>query len=69
MAIPARTYPPGGFPREDAAFYLGVSVRTLDDLQRQGLLIPKRLGSKRLFLKDELDRYLAALPDWNDDAA
>ena len=65
MTAPAfRTYPPGAFSKTEAAYYLGISVRTLDQLQAQGRIIPREVGAKRLFLKTDLDAWLDGLPDW-----
>lgn len=57
-------YPPAGFNRDDAAEYLSVSVRTLDDIQATGNLIPKRLGARRVYLREDLEEFLRQLPDW-----
>lgn len=57
-------YPPAGFDLDRAADYLSISPRLLADLQRQGHLIPKKLGSKRLYLRKDLEEYLDQLPDW-----
>lgn len=57
-------YPPAGFNRADAAEYLSVSARTLDDIQATGDLIPKKLGARRVYLREDLEEYLRGLPDW-----
>jgi excisionase family DNA binding protein len=61
----ARTsYAPAGFNREDAADYLGISPRKLDEIQAAGELIAKQLGARRMFLREDLEQYLRDLPDW-----
>lgn len=40
-------YPPFLMSREEAAYYLCISTRTLDGLQAQSKIIPKRNGGKR----------------------
>lgn len=63
MRAPA--YLPRLLSREDAAAYLGgISVRKLDELQAQGRIIPKRLDGRRVYLRDDLDEFARALPDW-----
>jgi hypothetical protein len=57
-------YAPTAFDREGAAHYLSISVRSLEELQRQGHLIPKKLGAKRLYLRTDLEEFAAQLPDW-----
>jgi len=61
------TYPPGGLNREEAAAYLGgISVRKLDELQAQGRIIPVALDGRRVYLRSDLDEFLAGLPGWAD---
>jgi excisionase family DNA binding protein len=57
-------YAPTAFDREGAAHYLSVSVRVLEELQRQGHIIPKQLGTRRLFLRRDLEEFAERLPDW-----
>lgn len=49
---------------EPAAYYLGVSLRQIDKLQRLGDLTPRANGGKRVFHRDDLDTYAAGLPEW-----
>lgn len=42
----------------------GISRRTLDALVRDGHLTPKTVGTRVLFLPDELRRFAATCPDW-----
>ena len=57
-------YPPFLMTREEAAYYLCISTRTLDGLQAQSKIIPKRLGGKRGFLREDLEEFARSLPDW-----
>lgn len=47
--------------RIDAAFLLGVSARTIDNLVQRGSLRPRRIGSRCLFLKSELETFAKKL--------
>lgn len=51
--------PAGGLGRRDAAAYLGCSTRYLDKLAAAGELRRAKLGSKTIYLRSELDRFLA----------
>jgi hypothetical protein len=57
-------YPPVLLDRERAADYLSVSPRKLDEIQAAGELIPKKHGSKRLYLREDLEEFAGRLPDW-----
>ena len=57
-------YSPALFDRERAADYLSVSPRKLDEIQAAGELIPKKHGSKRLYLRKDLEEFADRLPDW-----
>lgn len=50
--------PAGGLGRKDAAAYLGCSTRYLDKLAAAGELRKAKLGSKTIYLRAELDRFL-----------
>lgn len=59
------TYPPVLLSRDDAAAYLGgISVRKLDALQAEGRVIPAALDGRRVYPREELDKFAAALPEW-----
>lgn len=59
------SYPPALLNREEAAAYLAqISTRKLDQLQAEGLVIPKALKGTRCYLRADLDKYAAGLPDW-----
>ncbi|MGH7976511.1 MAG: helix-turn-helix domain-containing protein [Limisphaerales bacterium] len=47
-----------GYKRADAAFYLGVSLPTIDRLTQRGLLKPSRALRHPIYSKDDLDRFL-----------
>ena len=52
----------GLYDRESAAEYLSTSPRHIDDLRRGGKLIAVFEGGKNKFPREELDRYIASLP-------
>lgn len=52
--------PAGGLCRKDAAAYLDCSTRYLDKLAAAGELRKAKLGRKTIFLRAELDRFLAS---------
>ena len=49
---------PGALSRKDAAKYLSCSTRYLDKLAKAGELRRAKLGSKTIYLRSELDRFL-----------
>ena len=57
------TPPPerGAFDRANAAHYLNISTRLLDDLAATETIRRIKIGRKSLFRKIDLDRYLAQL--------
>ncbi len=58
-------YPPILLCREEAAAYLAqISPRKLDALQAEGRIIPKALDGRRGYLREDLDAFARALPDW-----
>lgn len=48
----------------EVASQLGVHERTVWRLLKEGKLAAKKLGERTLISLTELDRYIAALPDW-----
>ena len=46
------------FTRKEAADYLRISLTTLHDLTKRGLLRPNRATGKPLFLREDLNRFL-----------
>lgn len=56
-------FPPALFTRELAAYYLSMSLREVDLLRNRGELIPVGNGKRLKFRKEELDRYVASLPE------
>lgn len=56
-------FPPGLFTKDAAAYYLGMSVREVDDLRSTGHLIPVGKTKRVKFTIEELDRYIATLPE------
>jgi len=66
-ALPANC-PPIGLDRVEAAAYVGVSATLFDILVREGVMPPaKRLRSRRVWSRAQLDKAFAALP--NDEIA
>jgi len=51
----------GAFDRTNAAHYLNISTRLLDDLAAAGTIRRIKIGRKSLFRKIDLDDYLARL--------
>lgn len=57
-------YPPAALRREDAAAYISISPRKLDDLQRRGEIIPIDVDGIKRYSRAELDRYIDTRPCW-----
>lgn len=55
---------PALMSREVAALYLDCSPRTVDELQAQGKITPVKADFGKRFSREELDRYIATLPEW-----
>lgn len=49
---------PGALSRKDAAVYIGVSTRQLDNYARSGELRRVKLGAKTVFRVCDLDTFL-----------
>lgn len=45
------------YPRKDAAFMLGISVRTLDQYAKVSEIHPRFIGGKVLYHRSELERF------------
>lgn len=58
--VSAIVTPAGGLSRKDSAKYLGCSTRYLDKLAAAGELRRCKLGSKTVYQRSELDRFLAS---------
>jgi excisionase family DNA binding protein len=52
------------FPTNDAARYLGMHPQTLRKLTDLGDIPCRRVGKHRVFLLEDLDRWLEAQPAW-----
>ncbi len=63
MSILRIEFPPALMGRELAAYYIGVSIRDLDNLRHSGKLIASGDGKRVMFKKSELDRYVDLLPE------
>jgi hypothetical protein len=48
------------YPRREAAFQLGLSVRTLDEYAKLGEIHPRFIGGKVLYHRSELERFARA---------
>lgn len=57
-------YPPFVLGATEAALYIGVSPRTLTQLQTLGHLIPQEIAGKRGFLREELETWARNQPEW-----
>lgn len=56
-----------GLKREDAAFYVGVSPATFDQMVQDGRMPkPKRVGKRTIWDRRQLDISFEVLPDQND---
>lgn len=62
--IDTRAFAPVLMDLSTAAYYLGVSPRQVEKLQRLGDLTPLANGGKKVFHRDELDKYAAGLTEW-----
>lgn len=49
---------------DTAGYYLGVSDRQIEKLQKLGDLTPVANGGKKVFLREDLDEYAEGLPEW-----
>lgn len=62
-AVQRIEWAPGLFTKELAAVYLSKSTREVDILRDQKVLIAVGDGKRVMFTKEELDRYISALPE------
>jgi len=53
-----------GLKIEDAAKYIGMHPQTLRKLTDLGQVPCRRIGNHRVFLLEELDRWLESAPAW-----
>lgn len=49
---------------QTAGYYLGISDRQVEKLQRLGDLTPRANGGKKVFHREDLDAYAGGLPEW-----
>ena len=49
-----------------AAQYLGIHEQTLRKLTEEGEVRAHRSGSRRVYALEDLDSYVASLPEWYD---
>lgn len=59
------TWAPGALDKQQACYYINVSPRKFDDFTERGDIVAKKLHGKKVFLRDELDAFLASLPEWS----
>lgn len=53
-----------GLTREEASAYIGVGVTKFDELVATGQMpVPKRIGSRRIWDRYQLDEYFSAIED------
>ncbi len=50
---------PAAMDRKAAARYIGVGVTKFDELRRDGEFAPVQIGNSPMYLREDLDRYLA----------
>lgn len=55
--------PKVGYNAKEAAAALGVSTSTIYVLVKQNRIVPSYIGSRAIFPRDELERYVMGLPD------
>ncbi|MFR9767104.1 hypothetical protein [Nocardia sp. SC052] len=55
---------PIAFDLAGAMAYTGLSKTKLNDLVRDEVLVVRKEGTKNLFMRDSLDRYINSLPAW-----
>lgn len=53
----------GAYGRKEAAKYLSISTRLLDKLAGEGRLVRTKIGSKSVFLLEDLDHFLQSCRD------
>ena len=46
--------------KRESAQLLGLCVRTMEELVRRGELVPRRIGRRVLFRREELERFARA---------
>src|SRR2546425_11385367 len=56
------------FGTKAAARYLGLHEQTLRKLTDMGELTARKMGSRRVYALEDLDRYIDSLPRWYDAA-
>jgi len=54
------------FGTKAAAKYLGLHEQTLRKLTDLGEVSARRMGSRRVYALEDLDRYIESLPRWYD---
>ncbi|WP_280470958.1 hypothetical protein [Nocardia cyriacigeorgica] len=55
---------PIAFDLAGAMAYTGLSKTKLNQLLRDEVIAARKEGSKNLFLRESLDRYIGSLPAW-----
>lgn len=56
-------FPPAVMTRELAAYYIGETLAGLDLLKRQNKITPMDTTKRVKYLKEDLDRYVASIPE------
>lgn len=62
-------FPPALMTREQAAYYLSMSLRDLDELRIQKHLIPVGDSKRVKYRKADLDEYVDGLPERSQERA
>lgn len=60
LATDTATPTRGALSRKEAAHYLSISTRLLDQLARDGRLTRAKIGFKSVYLIEDLDKFLNA---------
>ncbi|MGY2036582.1 hypothetical protein ACW9HF_14970 [Nocardia gipuzkoensis] len=55
---------PISFNLEGAMAYTGLSKTKLNELVRDEVIAVRKEGTKNLFMRESLDRYIKSLPAW-----
>lgn len=57
-------FAPAVMEKQMAAFYISVSTRKFEQLLSEQRITPHRLDGKKVYRRDDLDAFVADLPEW-----
>lgn len=46
------------FPRKEAAYYIGISLRSLDTLAAEGQILKTKIAGRTVYDRSDLDAYI-----------